>query len=218
MKVKCLGHSAFAITVSNGKVILTDPYESGSYGGALNYPKITIQADVVTVSHQHADHNDIKTLSGKPPVISKEGDYDIQGIKIKGIPTYHDSNQGKERGKNTVFVYEVDNLRLAHSGDLGHIPTQEQYDKIGKIDILMVPVGGNFTIDAKQADEIARALGARVIIPMHYKTERVDFPIAPVDEFLSGKDNVKKWDTSEVPITPEQLPVQPEIWVLPYTK
>lgn len=218
MKIKWLGHATFVITTQNGKVILVDPYESGCYGDALRYPRITAEADVVTVSHQHTDHNNSKMLSGKPQVINKDGEHEVSGMKIKGIPTYHDTSQGKERGENTVFVYDVDDLKLVHLGDLGHMLTKEQLDKIGKVDILMIPVGGCFTIDAQQASEIARTLDARIVIPMHYKTDLVDFPIASVDDFISGKDNVKSWNTSEVSVTRDQLPPQPEIWVFPYTK
>lgn len=218
MKIRWLGHAAFTLTTEQGQVILTDPYEPNCYDGALRYSKITVNPDVVTLSHDHADHAcALSLLGGKPQVINKEGAYEVTGIKIKGISSFHDASQGKERGKNTVFTCQVDNLKIAHLGDLGHILSREQYDKIGAVDILLIPVGGHFTIDATQATEIAQNLKAKVVIPMHYKTDRINFPIAPVDGFLKDK-KVKKINEAEVTIDKNNLPGEQEIWVLPYQK
>jgi len=218
MKIQWLGHAAFTITTKDGKTLITDPYQSGAYGGALGYPPIKVSADVVTVSHQHEDHNHTKSLPGRPQVIDKDGECETAGIKIKGMPCFHDTTQGKERGKNTIFVYEAEGMRLAHLGDLGHMLTKEQFDKIGKIDILLIPVGGHFTIDAKTATEVASKIAPKVIIPMHYKTEVLDFPVTPVDNFLAGKKNVKRFSSSETTVTKETLPAEPVVWVLPYAK
>jgi L-ascorbate metabolism protein UlaG (beta-lactamase superfamily) len=212
MKIKWLGHSSFAITDKNGKVIITDPYSPGSVG----YPKITVAADIVTVSHTHADHNGAKFLPGAPVVIDKEEGYSGDGVKIQGFPALHDKSGGKERGKDIIFVYEIDGVRIAHLGDLGHILSREQIDKLGKVDILMIPVGGYFTIDAKEATEVMNQIKPKITIPMHYKTDVVDYPIAMVDVFLKGKQNVKRFSSSEVAV--EKLPDKPEIWILQYTK
>jgi len=217
MKIRWLGHAAFVLTTEQGQVILTDPYEPNCYGGALRYSKITVNSNVVTLSHDHADHAcAASALKGKPQVIDRAGDYEISGVKIKGIPSFHDANNGKERGKNIIFTHQTDGLTVAHLGDLGHIPSQGQYEQIGLVDVLLAPVGGHFTIDATQATEIAQNLKAKVVIPMHYKTEQIDFPIAPVDGFLKGK-KVKKISEAEVTIDKNNLPGEQEIWVLPYS-
>jgi L-ascorbate metabolism protein UlaG (beta-lactamase superfamily) len=214
MKIKWLGHSAFAIASKSGDIIITDPYTTSVVG----YPKITVEADIVTVSHQHGDHNDTKSLPGKPQVIDKEGEYDVSGIKIKGIPCFHDESGGKERGRDIIFVYEIDGICIAHLGDLGHVLSKDQLDKMGRIDILLIPVGGYYTIDPKQATEVVNQILPKVVIPMHYKTEVVNMPIVPVDEFVKDKKNVKKINASEMAIEKETLPDQPGIWVLEYTK
>lgn len=214
MKIRWLGHAAFVITSKSGDIIITDPYTASMVG----YPKINIKADIVTVSHQHSDHNDTKSLPGKPQVIDKAGEYDISSIKIKGIPCFHDESGGKERGNNIIFVYEMDDLRIAHLGDLGHVLSNDQLDKMGRIDILLIPVGGYFTIDPEKATEVTNQLSPKVIIPMHYKTEVVNFPITSIDAFINDKKNVRKINASEMAIEKETLPAQPEIWVLQYTK
>lgn len=216
MKIKWLGHSAFAITSKDNKIIITDPFDAGYYGGGMRYPKITVTADIVTTSHSHPDHGGIKLLPGKPQVINQSGEFNIGSIKITGITSWHDTKQGKERGNNIVFVYEIDAIRMAHLGDLGHIPTKEQLDKIGQVDILLIPVGGHFTIDAAQATEVASKMAPKIVIPMHYKTDALDFPITGVDDFLAGKQNINKLTSPEVAITKETLPDRMEIWVLPY--
>lgn len=218
MKIKWLGHAAFTLVSRQGSVILTDPFDANAYDGAIKYKPINLKADVVTVTHtQHEDHNYTQAVSGSPQVIDKEGEYEAAGIKIKGVPTFHDKNQGQDRGNNTVFVYQIDGLRVAHLGDLGHIPTPEQFKQMGPVDVLLVPVGGHFTIDDQEATEIASQCGAKIVVPMHYKTPGLDFPIASVDKFLQGKKNVKQLDSSEVTITKENLPAEQEIWVLPYS-
>lgn len=217
MKIRWLGHSAFAVTADNGKVILTDPFEAGGYNGAIGYRKIDIKADIVTVSHSHPDHNGgVKYITGKPQVIDKAQEYTINGIKIKGVLTDHDNNGGKERGKNIIFICEMDAVRLAHLGDLGQMPSDEQLKAIGPVDIIMIPVGGHFTIDAAQATEISKKLNPKVVIPMHYKTEILDFPITSVETFLAGKSNIKRQNSNEVVFSKNSLPNEEEIWVLRY--
>lgn len=218
MKIQWFGHASFAITTSSNKVIITDPYESGGYNGAVGYQKINLKADIVTVSHQHADHNYTKSLLGNPRIIGKKGEYNINDIQIKGVSSFHDSSEGKERGENIIFVYETDGLRLAHLGDLGHVLSDEQIKKTGKLDIVFMPTGGFFTIDPKAATEVAVQIAPKVIIPMHYKTDVLDFPIASVDDFLRDKKKVKRFDKPEIIVTKENLPPETEIWVMLYTK
>ncbi|MFH1231432.1 MAG: MBL fold metallo-hydrolase [Planctomycetota bacterium] len=216
MKIKWFGHSSFVMTAETGHTLITDPYEAGGYNGAIGYVPINITANIVTISHDHADHNYIKTIQGEPKIINQKGDYEVDGIKIKGIKVYHDTKQGKERGNNIIFTYEIDKLKIVHMGDIGHILSKKEIDALGSVDILLIPVGGYFTIGAAQATNILENLNPKITIPMHYKTDVLNFPIAKVDEFLKDKKSVKELSSVEVLITKENLPIEPEIWVLQY--
>lgn len=209
MKVKWLGHASFLLTSQTGLKIITDPY---SVGSGLNYRPIAETADIVTVSHDHFDHNNVSAVKGKPEVVKETKE--IKGIKFKGIPSYHDTSKGRERGSNTILCFTLDGVKICHLGDLGHSLTPEQIAEVGEVDLLFVPVGGFFTIDAKTATKICEDLKPKVVIPMHFKTEKCGFPISPVDEFTKGKGNVKKLGTSEVEVRAETLPAKQEIWVL----
>jgi L-ascorbate metabolism protein UlaG (beta-lactamase superfamily) len=210
MKVKWLGHASFLITASDGTRILTDPF--GDYPG-LRYGPIRESAEVILVSHDHGDHVGAK-VGGNPRQISGPGDHEAGGVECKGVGTYHDTSKGKERGKNTVFCFSVDGIRLCHLGDLGHELSDSEIANIGPVDVLMIPVGGFFTIDADTATAICARIRPRVAIPMHYKTSKCDFPISGVEDFLKGKENVRELDTSEVELNPNQLPDPTEIVVL----
>ncbi|MEO0102237.1 MAG: MBL fold metallo-hydrolase [candidate division WOR-3 bacterium] len=214
MKIKFLGHSAFLITGA-GKKIITDPYKSGAFG-SLNYKPIKESADIVTISHEHDDHNYLGEIKGNPKIIRGEGEREINGVKIKGVATYHDPVKGKERGKNTIFLLEVEGMRLAHLGDLGESLNEEVLREIGEVDILLLPVGGYFTISATEATKIMTELKPKITIPMHYKTSACDFPISPVDDFLGGKKNCRFLEKSEVEIKKEDLSAfgGDEVWVL----
>ncbi len=214
MKIKWYGHAAFLITSDQGVKIITDPYESGAYGGQLAYGKIQDQADIVLTSHDHADHNDAKSLPGSPQMISGSGSKTVKGISMKGISTYHDPSKGKERGTNTVFTFSIDGIRVCHLGDLGHILSDKELSEIGPVDILLAPVGGYFTIDPGEATKVAEQIRPKVLIPMHYKTEKCGFPIAPVEDFLKGKTNFKTLKTSETVFDKATLPGQMEVVVL----
>jgi L-ascorbate metabolism protein UlaG (beta-lactamase superfamily) len=214
LKLKWLGHSAFLLTATDGTRIITDPYVSGSFNGDIKYGPIHDAADVVTVSHHHQDHDGVSRLPGKPKVIEAKGSSKAGSVSIIGVETFHDENQGAGRGRNTVFVFKGEGLRLCHCGDLGHILTAEQAAAIGRVDVLLVPVGGTFTVDAAKAHEVAAQLEARVIIPMHYKTDKLGFDIAGIDSFLRGKTNVRRVGAAEVEVRADKLPPTPEIWVL----
>ena len=214
MKIKSYGHAAFLITSDQGVKIITDPYESGAYGGQLAYGKIKDQVDVVTTSHDHADHNDAKSLPGSPQIVKGSGSKTVKKISFKGIATYHDPSKGSERGTNTIFAFTVDGIRVCHLGDLGHMLSGEELAEIGPVDILFIPVGGYFTIDSKEATRVAEQIRPKVLIPMHFKTEKVGFPITPVEDFLKGKSNPKRPGTSEVSFDKSTLPQQMEIVVL----
>jgi len=217
MKIRWNGHASFMITAANGTVIVTDPYEPGCFGGGIKYEPVSEKADIAVVSHDHADHNWVKGLAGKPQVV--KGSAEAKGIKFFGVPVYHDESQGKERGRNTVFAFEVDGVRVCFVGDLGHQLSPEDLKKLGQIDVLLAPVGGFFTIDAAGASKLVEAMKPKVMIPMHFKTAKCGFPIAPVDDFLKRMTAVKKLGVSELELQKDKLPAKgPEVWVLEHAK
>jgi L-ascorbate metabolism protein UlaG (beta-lactamase superfamily) len=211
MKIKWLGHACFLITSKDGLRIITDPY---TVGGGINYSPIEESADVVLVSHSHGDHSNVSAVRGKPEVVKRSGVNTAKGIQFKGVATYHDASQGKQRGNNIIFCFTLDNIRFCHSGDLGHALNQEQVGEIGGVDILFVPVGGFYTIDADEAGQVCDQLAPRIIIPMHFRTPKCTLPIAGVDDFLKDKKRVKKIDASEVEFESGGLPFEREILVL----
>jgi L-ascorbate metabolism protein UlaG (beta-lactamase superfamily) len=211
MRVKWLGHSCFLITARGGLRVITDPY---AVGGGINYSPIKETADVVVVSHGHDDHSNVSAVQGKPDVVKGDGKKTARGIQFKGIATYHDASQGKRGGLNTVFCFTIDDIKLCHLGDLGHVLSPEQVSEIGAVDILLVPVGGFFTIDASEASEVCNQLKPKVIIPMHFKTPKCAYPIAGVEDFLRGKKDVRRVGGSEVDLEQENLPAATEIVLL----
>ena len=209
MKVKWLGHATFVITLDTGTKIITDPYTPAE---KLNYGEIKESADIVTVSHDHFDHSNVASVQGNPEVV--RGTAEIKGVKFNGIPTYHDEAQGEQRGSNTIFCFEVDGVKVCHLGDLGHQLTDKQVAEIGKVDILLVPVGGFYTIDATVASKVCDQLKPKVIIPMHFKTNKCAFPISGADEFLHGKKDISRLEASEVEFRAGELPANTQIIVL----
>lgn len=173
-----LGHSCFRIK-GKGVTLLTDPYDE-SIGYSLGNP----EANIVTSSHPHPGHGFTSGISGEPKIVRGPGEYEISGVFITGIATFHDVEKGLERGRNTVYLIEMEDMRVCHLGDLGHSLSTEQVEDIGSVELLMVPVGGFSTIDAVTAAEIVRLLQPGIVIPMHYQTEAVRFQLAPVERFL----------------------------------
>ena len=214
MKVKWYGHAAFLITSGQGVKIITDPYEPGGFGGAIGYGQIPDEADIVLVSHDHADHNYVQGLRGKPQVVKGTGAHQVKGLEFRGIAAYHDGRKGTERGPNTIFCFQIDGLRLCHLGDLGHVPNKQETEQIGPVDVLLEPIGGVYTIDPTKAAQTIQRLNPKITIPMHYKTPLCGFPLANVEDFTSGKPAVKVLKGSELEIRKESLPQHPEIIVL----
>jgi len=208
MKIEFLGHSCFIITSSDGKKIITDPYHTGK---EFNLSEIKESADMVTISHDHPDHNNVSAIQGDPHTVTETTD--IEGISFKVIESYHDEVGGKERGNNRIFVFVVDGVRVCHLGDLGHQLDEGQLASIGNVDILFIPVGGGFTINAAEAEKICTDIAAKVIIPMHYRTAGLPL-LGDVQEFLSGKNNVILSDGGEVSFTQDSIPEKPQIIVL----
>jgi L-ascorbate metabolism protein UlaG (beta-lactamase superfamily) len=213
MKLKFYGHAAFLITSNQGTKIITDPYKPGAFG-AISYEKISDEVDVVLVSHDHDDHNSSGELAGNPEVVRTPGKQSVRGIEFNGIPTFHDTSSGKERGKNIIFSFTVDGITICHLGDLGHTLSGEEVEAIGSVDLLLLPVGGGYTIDSKAASEVALQLNPSIIIPMHFKTEKCELPITSVEEFTKGKAKVKVMGSSEISLDTVDLPKETEIIVL----
>ncbi|MEW6274559.1 MAG: MBL fold metallo-hydrolase [Bacillota bacterium] len=191
MKISWLGHACFLIETT--KKILTDPFDR-----QLGYPAPKASADLVTVSHQHFDHNAVQTIPGKPQIVQSAGEHSVTGVKITGIRTFHDQNRGAQRGENIIFVIEAEGIRVCHLGDLGHTLDRSTRAKIGKVDVLLVPVGGYYTINAAEAKEVVEQLNPGYAVPMHYKTKYLTLPIAPVDDFLKFYPGYKKETALEV--------------------
>ncbi len=210
LKVQWFGHACFLITSSDGKRVLTDPFNA-----SVGYPVPSVEADVVLVSHSHGDHNNTAAAKGNPKIVMTEGESSAAGITFLGVSSFHDNSGGSQRGKNIIFVWEMDGVRLAHLGDLGQPElTADQVAEIGKVDVIFIPVGGNYTIDAKQATKVMEQLSPKLVFPMHYKTDVANLPIASVDGFLAGKDDVEKVGKNFVVV--EELPEKIKIIVLDY--
>src|SRR3989338_6848328 len=200
------GHSCFQISVSNGKDnsanIVIDPF------GDIGLKMPNFEADILLVSHDHEDHNNIKAVKptrsatgvvggGSPFLIQGPGEYEVKGVFIKGIPFLNDDKEGKERGTNTMYTIEAEGLRFCHLGDFGQKQlTDEQLEKIGTIDVLMIPVGGVFTISSADATKIVGQIEPKMVIPMHYELPKLKFKLDSVDKFLKamGKNSVTPQD------------------------
>jgi L-ascorbate metabolism protein UlaG (beta-lactamase superfamily) len=171
MQITYYGHSCFKLKGKRGTVV-TDPYDD-SIGLVL--PRLS--ADILTISHEHPDHSAIEKVGGtarrgQPFLINKPGEYEVDRISVFGVQAYHDSSQGTERGINRIYSILLDGIKVCHLGDLGHELTTEQLEAIGRVDILLCPVGGVYTIDPKLAVKAIRALEPGIVIPMHFKTDR----------------------------------------------
>lgn len=182
MILKYMGHSFFTLALENGTVIATDPY-----GDFYEYPKRLVRADICTVSHHHHDHDGVACLKEGVQVIDTAGcTHTESGVRVTGYPTFHDEKNGALRGNNLFFVIEAEGLRIGHAGDLGHALTRKQVEEIGKLDILLLPVGGYYTINAQTALAVRDVLRPRVTIPMHYRTPFDEqMPITGVEDFLA---------------------------------
>lgn len=183
MIITWLGHSCFKLqdkVGTDGVTLITDPYDKET---GLKMP--SLEADIVTVSHNHHDHNNVAALRGNPFVIDCAGEYDFKGVLVEGIDSYHDEDEGKTRGGNIIYRIEVEDISIVHLGDLGHVLDNSQLEKLVGTDILIIPVGGKYTLDAKKSVEVISQIEPRIVIPMHYQTEGLAVEgLDPIEKFI----------------------------------
>ncbi|MDE6557523.1 MAG: MBL fold metallo-hydrolase [Clostridia bacterium] len=180
MKIKYLGHSGFLLTESTGTAVVTDPY-----GEAVGFAMPKVTADAVTVSHHHFDHDNVKAVDGNPVILDKEQGYELPGVVINAVASFHDDKKGALRGENVIFKFRMDGLDVCHLGDLGEECSPELIEAILPVNVLLIPVGGNYTIDAAMAKEYVDRIMPDVVIPMHYRTKGCAIDIDKVDGFVS---------------------------------
>ncbi len=210
MDISWLGHSCFRIKGSQ-VTIITDPYSPD-----LGYSLGKSTARIVTVSHQHPGHSYVQGIGGGPWVVSGPGEVEISGVLIIGVATFHDQERGGERGKNTVYVMEVDEVSVCHLGDLGHTLTAEQVEEIGNVDVLLVPVGGLSSINAAMAAEVVRQLEPKIVVPMHYKTPALDWELDSVERFLKEMGIAQLSPQPKLTVTRSSLPTSPQVFLFTY--
>ena len=190
-------------------MIITDPYPPD-----LGYTLGKQTANIVTVSHQHPSHSHIKGIGGDYHVVNGPGEYEISGVLIIGVATYHDTQRGQIRGKNTAYVMEIDGISVCHLGDLGHVPSTEQLEEMGDVDVLLLPVGGGSSISAVIAAEVMRQLDPNVVIPMHYKTPGISRDLDSVDVFLKEMGRGQVEPRPKLNVSKSNLPISTEIVLL----
>ena len=210
MDITYLGHSCFLLRHKSVKVI-TDPFDK-----SVGIKQVKTEADIVTISHDHGDHSGLKMVTGKPMVIRGPGEYEIKGVSITGMQTFHDEEEGALRGKNTVYTIDIDEMRICHLGDLGHKLSDKQLEDLDGIDVLMVPVGGNTSLEPKTAMAVIRQISPSIAIPMHYRTKehnQVWKKKVTLEDFLkiSGMEAKK---TKKLTVTKLDLPEEMELVVL----
>ncbi len=210
MDISWLGHSCFRIKGSQATII-TDPYPPG-LGYSLGNPT----ASIVTVSHQHPGHSYIKGVGGQPRAVTGPGEYEIGGILIIGVATFHDQERGEKRGKNTIYVMDVDEVSVCHVGDLGHTLSVEQVEAVAEVDVLLLPVGGMSTINAVTAAEVVRQLEPKVVVPMHYKTPALGWELEPVERFLKEMGVPQVNPQPKLSLTKSSLPASSQVFLLSY--
>jgi len=213
MQLKYLGHSSFLIKTKEAKVV-TDPFDPKAVG--MKFPKQ--EADVVTFSHQHPDHNYGAGVSAEALVVDWAGEYEKLGVRITGYPTFHDNEKGAQRGENTIYKIEADEISILHCGDLGHTLSDELVDEIGDVDILLIPIGGHYTIDAAEAVSIIHKIEPSIVIPMHYNHKGLDQKIykdlTGLDEFIAKYGSAPSETLDVLTMKKEDIPEDTKLVVL----
>jgi L-ascorbate metabolism protein UlaG (beta-lactamase superfamily) len=210
MEITWLGHSCFKLKGKQATVI-TDPFSP-----AIGYTLGKVMADIVTVSHPHPGHSYVQGVADEPRVLKSPGEYESGGVLTVGVHTFHDNEKGAQRGKNTVFVIDVDDVMICHLGDLGHVLTAEQVAEINGVDVLLSPVGNVSTIDAVQAAQIVRQLEPKIVIPMHYKTEAEKKDLETADRFLKEMGVKEVIAQPKLLVNKSSMPLTMQVVMLSY--
>ena len=207
LQIRWHGHSCFEVT--NDITLVTDPHD----GKSIGIPAPTVTGDIILVSHDHYDHNSVKTVEKEgSKVITDERKRTISDVEISGVPSFHDEERGAKRGKNIIFKFVMGGIRFCHLGDLGHEIDNETAEKIGDVDVLFIPVGGTFTVDDKHAWNVVKTIKPKIVVPMHYKIGGLSLPISGIDAFLEQSPYKIVPVGNEIDIEKEELPEEPEIW------
>ena len=207
LQIRWHGHACFEVT--NDKTIVTDPHD----GRSIGIPAPSVKGDIILVSHDHYDHNSVKSVDKEESkVVQDTRKRNIEGIEIKGFDSFHDESEGAKRGNNIIFKFTNDEISFCHLGDLGHELDDETSEKIGKIDVLFVPIGGTFTLDHKNAWKVIEKIKPKIVIPMHYKIGGLSLPIAGIEPFLKKNPYKVLHVGNEIDIEKEDLPDEPEVW------
>lgn len=208
MEIEWFGLSCFRLR-SREATVVTDPYEK-SVGLKLPRPR----ADLVTISHNHAGHDNADGVAGSPKVINGPGEYEISSVFVTGVQTYHDKRSGRDRGKNTAYAITIEGLNICHLGDIGHIPTQAQADAIGEVDILLLPVGGGNALNASDAAEVVSLFEPMIVIPMHYRAPELAFKLDPVEKFVKEMGMKSPAPVESLNVKKDSLPKETQIVIL----
>ena len=208
MDITWHGHACFRL-FQRGASVVTDPYEN-----SIGYELPRLRADIVSLSHDHPGHRNAGPVRNKKLIITGPGEYEVRDVFITGIATFHDGKKGNARGRNTVYLYDFDGLKICHLGDLGHVPSQAQVEVLNSVDVLLIPVGGVSTINAAQAAEVVSLMEPSLVIPMHYGMRSLAFKLDPVSKFLKamGLDKVAPQETLSV--TKINLPEETQVVLL----
>lgn len=209
MNITWRGHACFILESDEGVRVAFDPYDE-----SVGYPMRPFLADVVLSSHGHHDHCCRDLLKGNPVWIQGEGEENVSGVRVTGYSTWHDDARGSLRGPNTMFLIEMDGLRILHAGDLGEQLSKTLLSRLGRIDVLMLPVGGTYTLTGEQAAQVAQAVGAAVTLPMHYKAAGVTYPITDEKPFLEAMDALDAPHMKALSLTPVNIKDAPRVVVM----
>ncbi|MBP9813783.1 MBL fold metallo-hydrolase [Candidatus Woesebacteria bacterium] len=214
MEITALGLSSFKLRGKQATVV-TDPYDSKAVG--LKFPK-NVEADVITVSHDHPDHNEVTAVGGSPFIVSGPGEYEIKGVMVIGVATFHDDTQGADRGKNTIYRIEIDGVKVGHLGDLGHVLSSAQVDSLNGVDVLFVPVGGVYSLDPVKAAQVISDLDPHIVIPMHYNVEGLEEKtygaLSPVSAFLKQMNKESVVPVSKLSVSKDKFAPEMQVVVL----
>jgi len=210
MNIKWYGHSCFKLSFAQGPYVVTDPFDDH-----VGYSLCDATADIVTTSHGHGDHNYVESVQGRPTVLNRSGMFTFDDLLVRAVKSYHDTENGARRGDNLIFIFESDDLKIAHLGDLGHEPDLKQYAALEGTDVLLIPIGGYYTINTGTALQVIEHVKPKLVIPMHFNTDVMNFPITDEEQFVKAT-GAQYWDSTSIDITRENIDSLPNAVVLKF--